>query len=269
MKKKLCIACVILTMLTACVFSSCRDKNKGNESNDTNTQNAAAFIEVDQAKEKLESAIWGSQGWSIYYQNQSPYIYAVSGEYMLRYNVSENEIDRAIEYKDGFIDSSFNFTVDGRFAVLTKIWSEKQQYEPRNIYLLNFEKSEVVYLADSKDNFKMEMIPEDIRSDFNIESIFKDSYDGNLEILKYNIEYDSKDNRYIAYVRDNNLLLHEVTALKEMIFNGEQSFVGIDSKTIGTLVPTNGESTYLGYYKFVLIDVEQNKILQECPINIK
>jgi hypothetical protein len=252
-----------------CLFSSCGNKNKDDERYDINTQNVGEFVDVAYAKEKLEPAIWGSQGYSIYYQKQSPYIYAAFGEYMLRYNISENEIDRAIQYKDGFIDSSFNVTEDGRVAVLINLWNETQQYEPQNIYLLNFNKSEAVYLADSKDNFEMEMIPEDIRNDFNIESIFNGSnHDNNLEIVNYNIEYDAKDNRYIAYVRYNNLLSHEITVLKGLLFSDE--LVGIDSKTIFTLIPTNKEENgLLGYYKFVLIDVEQDKIIQECPINIK
>ena len=61
---------------------------------------APKFTEVQTVREELDFAIWGSQGWRIYFPSKSTYIYAGFDRYLLRYNISDNEIYRAVKLGD-------------------------------------------------------------------------------------------------------------------------------------------------------------------------
>lgn len=269
-------------LLSVLIISSCGNStNTGNDFLKTSNLNnkdadmetgAPKFIDVQTAREELKSAMWGSQGWRIYFPNQSTYIYAGFGRYLLRYNISDNKIDRAVKSGDtlsSFYDINWSFTLDGKYAIFADLWNENYQYQPRNIYLLNFENREIRFLAYSESDFKIENIPENIRVGFNIENIFLDGNHDNLDVLNCTIEHNFEEDKYIAYTRGNNSSGYEVTALRGASLNCERPFVGIDAKRVGSIVPINGNGLNLGYYKFVLIDIEKNKIVQECPINIK
>jgi len=42
----------------------------------------------------------------------------------------------------------------------------------------------------------------------------------------------------------------------------------MDKNRVGAILPSNGANDFaLGYYKFAVIDLAQDKIIQECPIN--
>lgn len=259
MKKIVYIVGVVL--LLACICSACDNKvHRENNNSDLDMQNDAPyFLDVETAKEELKSAIWGSQGWNIFFPNESNYIYAVFGSYMLRYNILSNEIDKAMILENtatDFLSQKLQFSLDGKYGTFSYVWNENHQHQSGNIYLIDFENSEITLLSDSEGNFK-------------IENMVFDGDNHNLDILNYSIEYKSEEDQYIAYIKNHQSSGYEISALQGASLNGERPFVGIDSKTIGSLIPISGDGFNLGYYKFVLIDIEKDEIIQEYPINIR
>lgn len=259
MKKVLCIFSIIAFALT---LASCTNaKTRGNDSikwqSDTEK---LVFTDVEVTREELQSSIWGSHGWRIYPSEN--YIYAGHGKFLLRYNIANNEIDKALRLDNNISDIILHFSSTGKHAIGFSL-----SY-PKNIYLLDFEEQNTSFLADSENDFAIEMLPLEIRAEFNKGNFFFEANNYNLSVLEYNINYNAEQDRYLAYSRDGLSYLHEITALKGASLNSEYPFVGIDGKTIGSLVPASeDEGMYLGYYKFVLIDIEKDEIIQECPIN--
>lgn len=70
------------------------------------------------------------------------------------------------------------------------------------------------------------------------------------------------------YLVDKENQKSEITALRNSLNVSDPPFVVIDNHTIGTIIPMEGQEEnddrlYLGYYRFVLIDVITDTILQQ------
>lgn len=251
MKKFACVMSAVLLfaiMLTACTNEAQTVNHELDLKNNDESKQAAAlyFIDVEMAKEQLKPAIWGSHGWQIWHPNKSDYIYASFGRHLLRYNISNNDIDRAITLQfesQNFIDQKLQLSSDGKHGLVA------------DTYFIDFENKDVSLLSEADTMAKRDNI----------------AFDGdnhNLDVLAYSIEHKAVENQFIAS-KDQETPGHEMTSLRGADLNGERSFVGIDAKIVGSLIPNGGDGLELGYYKFVLIDVEKDEIIQECPINIK
>ncbi|MDR5658369.1 hypothetical protein RH915_02590 [Serpentinicella sp. ANB-PHB4] len=262
MKRRVINVCILFILLFSLVLQGCSGKV-----NNTNEVSNLDFVNIQSAREELKTVIWGSQGWITYFQDQSNYIYAGHGSHLLRYNIKDNKIDRAIKLHESFggiHDTNLRFTLDGEYAIIGI--SNQDQKGLTNINFLNFENKTNTFLANEENNFKIEDVPEEVRSKFNTENIFHKNND-NHDVLKFKIVYNSEESTYFVHTLDNASSSYELNTLRGAYFNAEPHFVGIDDKTIGTLLPTDDDGLNLGYYKFVLIDIEKDEIIQEYAIN--
>lgn len=265
----------IIVLLSSCGMEQMNDESSTDIPADSDHTNVgrvadAEFKETEVVKEKLKSAIYGSHGWSIWSSNPA-YIYAEFGTYMLRYNVSDNVIDRAVILKNEETAKEFiwHLAPDGRNAIIANIREGNMYYNPpRDIQLLDFENSKVTFLAHSGEELKIESLPDNLRSEFDVEKLKWKRNNGNLDLLNYTLasEYDTSVGSAL-FAKDTNLEKHEIATLRNSLINNEIPCVGIDGETIGSLIPMNADVSKLGYYKFVLIDITSDKIIQECPIN--
>ncbi|TCK98441.1 hypothetical protein EDC19_0861 [Natranaerovirga hydrolytica] len=247
----------ITLILLSISLVSCDNVDKGDYLN----VNKPVFLKIEDAKQELQGAVFGSHGWSIVYPVES-YIDARFGSYWLRYDINTNKIDRALKFEDGFWDTITNLSKSGNYAIKSTLYDEEN--EPANIFFIDFKNEEVVFLAYAVEEFKIEDIPEDIRSEFELENIFTSNInEPYFERVEYDIQYIFESSSFIVY--EGEEILHELTVLEDqgILMN---NFVWIDEKTIGVLMPIeNGFD--LGYYKFALIDIIEDRIIQECPIN--
>ncbi len=267
MYKRHVIVLVISLLFVSLSFSACKNGNIKNSEEVKSEVIMPKFYEINQVREDLKSAKWGSQGWEIYSSEKPLYLYAVFGRYMLRYNISENKMDRAIEYENGFSDSIFNLSSDGKYVIVSKLFDNTENAQLNNTFLIDFESNEIKYWEDLKEGFDFEEIPEAIRDEFEVAKINEYTKLANSEILKYSIDYDATSGSYFARSKEDLAKVIEITVLKNKIFEGERTFIYINSNTIGTLIPSNDNAIDLGYYKFVLIDIEKDKVIQESLIN--
>ncbi|MFD2671157.1 hypothetical protein [Marinicrinis sediminis] len=243
---------VSVVLLFACMLTACtngelninEDQVQANQE-ESKQDHVVSFMDVEVAREQLKTAIWGSIGWSMWHPNESEYIYAAFGYHLIRYNISNNEIDRAIAFKQSsqhFIDHNLQFSLNGKQGLLA------------DTYLIDFENMKISLLSEAE-----------IRNE--IEKIEFDGDNHNLDALAYSIEYKAEENQFIVSA-DQETSGREIVSLRGAELNGDRPFVGIRSKVVGTLIPHDQDGFGLGYYKFVLIDVEKDEIIQEYPINM-
>ncbi|TCT15716.1 hypothetical protein EDC18_103428 [Natranaerovirga pectinivora] len=243
--------------------------NKNNKIEDINNVNREpSFVDVYTAKEELKSTLYGAIGWSVAYPVDS-YMYSNYGNYLLRYNINTNRIDKVLVYEDSFWDAGLNISKSGNYAILFKTNYRDIYSNVSSICIIDFINEEVNYLALSEKQFNVEDIPEDIRNEFELESILTSNlYIRRFDNLKYEIKFESDKERGRFFLYEGEEKLHELTVLEGRGVV-DYTYVWIDEKTIGVLMPIDDDVFELGYYKFAIVDVIEDRIIQEYPINTR
>lgn len=231
------------------------------------------FMDIQAAKAELRPTYWGSEGWFIVLPSQSAYLYASLYPYMIRYDLSANTIDRAVKWvspSDDYLEIKWRFTPDGIYALVCNTLDKNYTYNPKDIFFLDFNDGKILYSASSLDDLHPDKLPANLRDGFDIETLqWNDDNSYNVENLNFTlaVEYNPNTGSFL-YAYDKSGQKHEITILRNSLVSNELPYVVVDSETIGSIVPKDEESSaFLGYYRFVLIDVANNKIIQECPIN--
>ena len=236
------------------------------------------FLDIDVGKEDIKTFTYGSHGWVYENPYNTSFIYAWFGNHIIRYNILENNIDRIVKFgnfRDGSIDRNVSLNPNGNHAVVYETSENVQS----NIYLLDFENSQIKWLAEKQEDLIAEHLSESLREDFKIEKYYigwkgKDDQLNfqNLDKLNYTIKH-----KYDSYagtswvVTDKYGNGYELAVLKNNLNTlGLDSIpcVAIDPETAGAILPPDESPRGdLGYYKFVLINLKTGEIIQACPIN--
>lgn len=227
-----------------------------------------AFINPQTAAVELRSAYYGSGGWQIGLPEHADNMFAVFGNYLLRYNVAGNTLDKAVKRTgpDGS-ESVWRLSADGKYALSHRMYHHSGR-PAGDIYLLDFESGRVSHVSDNPDTFSMDQLPDHIRGAFDPVSWGWDA--GARALEEFTLAYEPfEEFVYSLYVYDAGGQKREIPELRNAFFlDNEPPYAVIDGKTICTLIPMDADSNFaLGYYKFVLIDVASASVLQECPIN--
>ncbi len=125
-----------------------------NTANTIDNNEPLKFCDVTASKEDIKSLVYGSNGWIFYHSYQSPYVYAQTGSYIIRYNMADNNIDRIAELAkltDDYTDRGMSFSSDGNYVVIYNSWINHSEYVPSDIYLVDFDNSEVAFLSSTHD----------------------------------------------------------------------------------------------------------------------
>lgn len=248
MKKLTCY--LVILMISSILFYGCQ---KGKENADLETSNKyilditkPRFIDVREATKILKSRPVGIEPWQIYYASEN-YIYVTydfGTEFIFRYNVKENIIDRALDvrslHKDISGPSSTNciFLSNGLYAYFRVGTTSIDSYS--NLYKADFVKKSVTLIAELKSG---------------------DDYSQSVEEDYYEVEELGKSAR-------EYLSRHNINPSLPKLYDWS-TVVQIDEDKFFLIMPPENASPGKGYYyfKFVVIDISQNEVIQEFRID--
>ena len=254
MKKSICIVSLIVIMTIFIV--RCQKENAEQNKLTISSQSTASiesevpkFIDVKDGFVILKQRPVGTDPWQIYYAGPD-YVFATYNfgtELIFRYNIKENTIDQSLDvsclHKDVKEPSSTNcfFTTDGLVAFFTAEKSiNYKSIVDKNWYKAEFEKKSIELVTKKDDDFKL---PSD------------------MEYYKQE-EYGIAARIYLEKAKENS-------SLPKLPDWSTVAQIGNDKFCIIMLNDNKNGSPGAGYYyfKFVVVDVAQNKILQEYRID--
>lgn len=234
-----------------------------NKVREENMEIAPCFAEPETACEEIKDAVFGSSGWHIIFANES-FMYAVYNEYapyIIRYNIEENEVDRALDVKGlqrfwPDVMALAYFTPDGRYLIFRNDinWMngdplmEKMRFPfpAMYIYEIDFEESRVDLLSDSWDGWS---VPEGYNYIKQIES-------------RYRLDINSLG-FYGFYEGENEIRL---SVLEGYWFDSDACVV-INEDTFAIMLRPQSDGLDLGYYSFAVVNVTEDKLLGRCAVN--
>ncbi|MCL2300197.1 MAG: M56 family metallopeptidase, partial [Firmicutes bacterium] len=194
------------------------------------------FLSVEQGREALKHLIWGSDGWWL--DTQGDYIFAHFWRYIVRYDIKTNRIDKIIDLGDApqYWWYASTYSPDGRYCV-----AQAQEFDgPGHTGKV---------LIDLKN--------ETVKS--TEQEHFPHSFDSN----PYQVESRLLEHGYGWFLNDV-----EIKALRPYASTITE-IIPLDNNRVGALMPVSADASgYLGYYKFAVIDLAQDKIVQECIMNV-
>ncbi|TYQ16595.1 UNVERIFIED_CONTAM: hypothetical protein Cloal_3159 [Acetivibrio alkalicellulosi] len=254
MKKSICIVSLIAIMTIFIV--GCQKENAEQNKSTIPSQSTTSiesevpmFIDVKDALAILKQRPVGTDPWKIYYAG-CDYIFATYNfgvELIFRYNIKENTIDQALDvsclHKDIKEPSSTNFffTTDGlvAFFVVGKSINYKSEVS-QNWYKAEFEKKSIELVTKKDEDFKL---PSD------------------MEYYKQE-KYGTAAQKYLEKSKEN-------PSLPKVPDWSTVAQIDNDTFCIIMLNDTKNGSPGAGYYyfKFIVVNVAQNKILQEYRID--
>ena len=259
---------VILLVISVLIFSGC---SKQTESEVTSEK--PVFVKKEDVTEEIKALIYGSDGWIFQHPFGSKYVYAQAGYYLIRYNISKNSIDRVMDIsKMTHFNHAINFSADGRYAVMHSNY-EFFSYSPKSIYFVDFEESKVLFLAESDEDFTVNLLPKKLRGGFNEDRLSWDTDVQNLDKLNYEIVSEYNPTKGILWYAVNKagkkLELTELRiSLSPMGIDGIPC-VAVSPDAIISIVPIENDPAqflYLGYSKFIMIELSTGNVIQECAI---
>ena len=217
-----------------------------NENETVDKKYYPTFAEKSDAEKALENLTLGSEGWDL--KNRDNFLFAVQGNYVLRYDIAKNQIDKYIYLGD---DSGHPFGVsissDGRYLITYNFDFDNEQSSYN--YFLTDLTEETVQLITAKYN-KAEA--ENISATLDL----PDEIKGEIKDLRFDVSEKPEEK-----VDWKNITVAEKSA---------GSWTVIDDNTLGIIMPTGSENELKsGDYKIVVIDYKQDKIVGECPLSGK
>jgi len=250
---------LILILFSILISTSCSE-------NTSPGTNEPAFMDVEDACFQARDLYFGSDSWRLISFPESNYVYAAFYGHLFRYNVSKNVIDKAIvttnqqeHWEPGYV-----FSKDGEYAVSVSEYVPDYGPTLGDIYLINFTKNRISFISSSFDNLEVDSLPEGMLKEKDGRIEFS-SYDrGNYDILAHSYHYDDNGQLYFVSADGHNV---EIPDLNTTILMHEFPFVCLDENTICSLVPDEAPSDYLGYYKFIVIDLTSGRIIKELRLN--
>ena len=194
------------------------------------------FLPLGAGREALKPLIWGSEGWWL--DTQGDYIFAHFFRYLLRYDARTNKIDKVIDLGDAPQSWWYaaTYSSDGQSCVAQAQEFDGPGHTGRVIIDLA---NETVAVTE------------------------QEHYPHSTQNNPCQVEARLLENGYGWFI--NNVEIKALRPYAGMI----TETIAMDGNRVGALMPVSAEANgYLGYYKFAVIDLEQDKIVQECPMNI-
>jgi len=193
------------------------------------------FLSLEEGLEAIKPLIWGSDGWWV--DAKGDYIFAHFWRHILRYDARTNRIDKIIDlgYAPQYWYYGVSFSPIGQYCV-----AQAQEFDGRG--------QTGRLLIDLKN----EIVTETVR----------EHYPHSTQSAPCEVETRYMEDGHRWFVNDK-----EITALRPyagMI----AEVIAMDESRVGALLPIDGAGGYLGYYKFAVIDLAQDEIIQECPMNV-
>jgi len=193
------------------------------------------FLAPGTGREALKPLIWGSEGWWL--DTQGDYIFAHFFRYLLRYDAKTNEIDKFIDLGDAPQSWWYASThsPDGQSCVAQAQEFDGPGHTGRVLIDLKNETSKPTEQAH---------------------------FPHSTQSSPAQVEARLLEHGYGWFLNDV-----EIKALRPYAGTIAE-VIAMDGNRAGALVPVSGEANgYLGYYKFAVIDLAQDRIVQECPMN--
>jgi len=204
---------------------------------------APVFLSYEAGLAAIEPLVFGSIGWQL--DAQGEYVFAKFGRYIVRYDAAANQIDKFIdlgEAPEGSYHAS-TFSPDGRLCV-AQAWN----FPDHDAY------TDKVLIDLADETFRpteQEFYPHGYDKGCRVELFVAPG------VMRYDFHFSDES-------------VKEITALQPYADSLAEAIV-IDEARIGAVLPdfpTHENGGLLGYYKFAVIDVEQDIIVQTCPMNI-
>ena len=225
------------------------------------------FVDIDEGNQVLEPLVFGSIGWSV--SGTVNFLFAIHGNYVVRYNIKENKVDRIVDLGESYKGwpHTISCSKNGTYCISHN--SDFYGDLSRNYFLIDMEKKTTKLILDIYDEKIIsevikEMIPKGVQSEVN------------EELLKFNMTVSNPCCDLVAW---------GMTGVKFANKNGESKVLNclnyysdlggyyiFNEKKMGALIPSSDNQEdfgLLGYYKFVVIDVVNDKIIQEYVLNEK
>ena len=214
-----------------------------NENGTVDKKYYPTLVQKNEAEKAIESLTFASEGWDL--RSRDNFLFAIHGNYVIRYNIGENKIDKYMYLGD---DSGHPFAVsissNGRYLITYNFDFDNEQ-PPYNYFLTDLTE-ENVELITAEYN---EVEAENIRAALDL----PDEIKGEIKNLRFDVPEKSEEN-----VDWKNITVAEKPA---------GGWTVIDDNTLGIIMPIASENEQkLGYYKIVVIDCTQDKIINECPL---
>lgn len=205
------------------------------------TANIPEFIDVTEAIKILKTRPVGVEPWDIEYVSED-YIYITYSfgiEFVFRYNIKENIIDRALDLRSlhkGNLTThtSFRFLSNGLYAYFTT-GNRDTGTTFQDVYKADFSNQSVMLLAETADNFWSQSFSEEY-------------YEKE--------EYGKSADKYLSKVDENPKLpkLYDWSTVAQI--DEDRFFVIMPNE-----LPSPGDGYY--YFKILIINVSNNEVIKE------
>ena len=262
------IRAVIITVITTAMCVGCTTGQSEEQSPAADIEDTPVFIDVETAASELRAAYWGSHGWTIQLPEYSDCLFAEFGYHLLRYNIAENTIESAVKWTDHQgLAAMWRFSPDGNYAISYKV-NHSDGSQVSKTFLIDFLNKEISYISNTLDSINAdEMLPSAFQDGLNLKT-----WTGNntRELDNYTLVYEWREDGlgYGLYAYDEMMQKREIALIRDSLLANDLPYVIVDGELICSMIPMDHDSrAYLGYYKFVLIDVESGSMIQEYPIN--
>lgn len=239
------LICISLLGLTSCQSQKVISDSESSiyEITQIDEKYKPTFMDIESGKSAIKTLIYGSVGWDLRYR--APFLFAVQGRYILRYDIDKNEIDRIVDLRESYNGWPFqtSFSSNGRYCIEYSF--DFNNDEPaHNYFIIDFERKTADLITDIYNKNFVPKLSDDIK--------------GEMQDLRFNVNEPAVFHSYNG---------NEITALKDL---GLGCYINVDENRIGAIMPISSElSGELGYYKFSIIDIRKNEIVHEYMLNTK
>lgn len=219
-----------------------------------------SLIDYESSKDRLKDLTFGSIGWTL--RHRKDYLFAVYGKYILRYNIRDNKIDKMVELGKSYNNWPFgtSFSSDGDYCIAYSF--DFSGEDSRNYFLIDFIADKTWLICGRVNEFDLNKVPESVRDEISGNSFSRPKEQTNYSITRKQTD----ENKAEYYFRNEHGEIKIINSLSPLGHGGAYTIV--DKNRIGAIMPQNPEEEWaLGYYKFVVIDVSQDKIVQDYMIN--
>lgn len=233
-----------------------------------NHETPPKFISIKEAAGVLETISAGIDPWNIMFAD-SNYIYVRNSDGLLtfRYNIKENKTDKALDCRGyniyeaptDLISIGGSFAANGQYAIFSTRTSgeEGDSLEFREIFPFEY-----MYRVDF-ENDDVTLIPKDsdVSKVLSEEERYKPYYIEDEDTEKHSYEYNIQK-KYTEALKSN----HSLPTAEPGTWTAAAQ---IDDDRFCLVKQINGEipGEGYGYVKFIIVDVKQGKVIQECALS--
>ena len=234
---------------------------------DVDEKHSPMFMDLEKGKAGLKSLTHATSSWTLL--SRKNFLFASYGQYVFRYDISKNIIDKTIDLGEQLTGWSFGISISSNGRYLVSYSFEFPSTEPeRNFFLIDFESETAKLICDNyvnkteADNIANSMIPNEVKGEFENLRFKTPSPDHSCRITE---ELSPGSIQY--YFHNQNGDAKEISPFSNFAL-GLGGYSIISQNQIGAIIPIGDEfHGRIAYYKIVVIDVNEDKIIQEYALN--